>query len=204
MLNMGVPLSLSLSFVWLLLSFANCSHFRGGSISWKPTSNPSQIEISHQMAWRRSYSSSAYCDDTKIANGGLIALSANLYCREGCNSTSSISTMRGKCIAFSTGEDWSLGEGSFLFTVPTPGIQYTFRLEGCCWQSLSNGASSGTMRMTLTADLQPRSDTGVINSSPVVTMTPVVRLLAGCQHSLRIPGTSMHWIADLGKSKRNI
>lgn len=79
-----------------------------------------------------------------------------------------------------------------------------FRLEGCCWQSLRNGASSGTMRMTLTADLQPRSDTGVINSSPVVTMTPVVRLLAGCQHSLRIPGTSMHWIADLGKSKRNI
>lgn len=81
-----------------------------------------------------------------------------------------------------------------------------FRLEGCCWQSLRNGASSGSMRMTLTADLQPRSDTGVINSSPVVTMTPVVRLLAGCQHSLRIPGTStsMHWIADLGKSKRNI
>ncbi|XP_052687753.1 uncharacterized protein LOC128166542 isoform X2 [Crassostrea angulata] len=187
MLNMGVPLSLSLSLMWLLLSFANCSHFRGGSISWKPTSNPSQIEISHQMAWRRSYSSSSYCDDTKIANGGLIALSANLYCREGCNSTSSISTMRGKCIAFSAGEDWSLGEGSFLFTVPTPGIQYTFRLEGCCWQSLSNGASSGSMRMTLTADLQPRSDTGVINSSPVVTMTPVVRLLAGCQHSLRIP-----------------
>lgn len=75
---------------------------------------------------------------------------------------------------------------------------YCFRFEGCCWQSLSNGASSSSMRMTMTTDLQPRSDSGVINSSPVVTMTPIVRLLAGCQHSIRIPG--MHGDCR-GKSK---
>lgn len=42
MLKMRVPLSISLLFVWLLSS-ADCSHFRGGSMSWKPTPNPSQV-----------------------------------------------------------------------------------------------------------------------------------------------------------------
>ena len=61
------------------------------------------------------------------------------------------------------------------------------RVEACCWQSLRNGGSSDSIRMTMTADLATRTDTGVINSSPVVTMTPIVRLLAGCQHSVKIP-----------------
>lgn len=37
-----VPLSISLLCAWLLSS-ADCSHFRGGSMSWKPTSNASQV-----------------------------------------------------------------------------------------------------------------------------------------------------------------
>lgn len=156
-------------------------------MSWKPTSNPSQIEISHQMAWRRSYSSGSFCDDSTIATQGTLTVSAYLYCRVGCTSTSSLSDLHGKCIAFNAAEDWSLGEDSFIFTAPNPGIKYTFRLEQCCWQSIINGGSSSNTRMTMTADLRPRADKGVINSSPVATMSPIVRLLAGCQHSFRIP-----------------
>ncbi|XP_052683063.1 uncharacterized protein LOC128163488 [Crassostrea angulata] len=181
-----VPLSISLLCAWLLSS-ADCSHFRGGSMSWKPTSNASQIDISHQMAWRRSSSSSSFCNDATIATQGTLTVSAYLYCRVGCNSSSRISLMHGKCIAYSASEDWSLGEDSFIFNVPIPGIKYTFRLEDCCWQSIRNRGSSDSMRMTMTADLRPRADTGVMNSSPVATMSPIVRLLAGCQHSFRIP-----------------
>nr|XP_022295374.1 uncharacterized protein LOC111105368 isoform X1 [Crassostrea virginica] len=175
---------------WLVLislfSVVSSSHFRGGSLSWKPTSNPTQIKISHQIAWRRTYSG-AFCDDSTISSGGTISISANLYCRTGCSTTSKISSLYGRCIAYSSSEDWSLGEGSFFYTLPTPGMKYTFRVEACCWQSLLNGGSSDSIRMTMTADLATRTDTGVINSSPVVTMTPIVRLLAGCQHSVKIP-----------------
>uniref|UniRef100_A0A8W8MPF9 CBM20 domain-containing protein n=1 Tax=Magallana gigas TaxID=29159 RepID=A0A8W8MPF9_MAGGI len=185
---MRVPLSISLLCAWLMSS-ADCSHIRGGSMSWKPTTNASQIEISHQMAWRRSSSSSSFCNDATIATQGTLTVSAYLYCRVGCNSSSRISLMHGKCIAYSASEDWSLGEDSFIFNVPIPGIKYTFRLEDCCWQSIRNRGSSDSMRMTMTADLRPRADTGVMNSSPVATMSPIVRLLAGCQHSFRIPET---------------
>nr|XP_022301288.1 uncharacterized protein LOC111109459 [Crassostrea virginica] len=171
----------------LLFSPVLCSHFRGGSLSWAPTSKPSEIKISHQMAWRRSYSSSAYCDDAKISSQANITVSASTYCRAGCNSTSSVSSLYGRCIAFSASEDWTLTEGSFLFKAPTPGIAYTLRTEFCCWQSLRNGGSSSDIRLTMTADLRPRTDTGVINSSPVVTMTPIVRLLSGCSHQIQIP-----------------
>lgn len=74
------------------------------------------------MVWRWFYSSLVYCDDIKIVNGGFIVLLVNLYCREGCNLISSISIMCGKCIVFSVGEDWFLGEGLFLFIVFIFGI----------------------------------------------------------------------------------
>lgn len=55
-------------------------------------------------------------------------MSANFYCRVSCNGF--ISSLYGKCIAYNAQEDWSLGEESFLFTVPPPGVEYTFRLVG--------------------------------------------------------------------------
>lgn len=70
------------------------------------------------------------------------------------------------------------------------------RLEHCCWQNIRNRGSSDSMRMTMTADLRPRADTGVMNSSPVATMSPIVRLLAGCQHSFRIPGKHLELTAS--------
>lgn len=59
------------------------------------------------------------------------------------------------------------------------------RLEDCCWQNIRNRGSSDSMR-----------DTGVMNSSPVATMSPIVRLLAGCQHSFRIPGKHLELTAS--------
>ena len=40
------------------------------------------------------------------------------------------------------------------------------------------------MHVNLTA----RNDTGRLNTSPVTTMTPVVRLKWGCNHTITIPG----------------
>ncbi|XP_062599940.1 integrin beta-like protein A, partial [Saccostrea cucullata] len=173
------------AFIFLLLMpIVICSEFKGGTISWRPTSSPQQIEISYRMAWSRS-NIGASCDGSKISSQGLITVDGNLYCRMGCDKQ--ISSMHGKCIAYSSSEDWSLGEGSFMFTLPTPGISYVFRMEQCCWQTLTTGASSKDIRMTMTANTAPRADTGVLNSSPVVTMAPIIRLLNNCPHTFRIP-----------------
>ena len=38
-------------------------------------------------------------------------------------------------------------------------------------------------------NLTVRNDTGRLNTSPVTTMTPIVRLKWGCNHTINIPGT---------------
>ena len=37
-------------------------------------------------------------------------------------------------------------------------------------------------------NLTARNDTGRLNTSPVTTMTPIVRLKWGCNHTITIPG----------------
>ena len=39
-------------------------------------------------------------------------------------------------------------------------------------------------------NLTVRNDTGRLNTSPVTTMTPIVRLKWGCNHTITIPGRS--------------
>ena len=48
------------------------------------------------------------------------------------------------------------------------------------------------MKGTLTT----RADTGSINSSPVSAISPVVRLLHGCSHTIRIPGMLVYCINE--------
>ncbi len=44
------------------------------------------------------------------------------------------------------------------------------------------------MNMLMTLDLRTRADIGVINSSPIISMSPIVRLQKGCDHVIRLPG----------------
>ena len=39
-------------------------------------------------------------------------------------------------------------------------------------------------------NLTPREDTGMINTSPITAMLPIVRLQHGCDHTIEIPGMS--------------
>ena len=65
---------------------------------------------------------------------------------------------------------------------------YTVRFTGCCWISLVAGGSRWEIRVK--GNLTRRTDNGLINTSPISTMSPVVRLQYGCNHTLQVPGNA--------------
>ena len=71
--------------------------------------SPLQIEISHRIAWRRSR---VGCTQSTIDSRALIG-GGTLYCRSGCSG--SVGSMNFYCTDFSTSEDWSAGERSYIY-----------------------------------------------------------------------------------------
>ena len=59
--------------------------------------------------------------------------------------------------------------------------------SGVNWIALVH-ASEASWEIGMYVNLTKRSDTGRLNTSPVATMTPIVRLKYGCNHSIVIPG----------------
>ena len=62
---------------------------------------------------------------------------------------------------------------------------YDYSFPGCCWISLVYGG--GSWEVTVKGNTARRLD-GTINSSPVTSSTPILRLQHGCDHIYRIPG----------------
>ena len=48
----------------------------------------------------------------------------------------------------------------------------------------------GSWELRVRGNLTYREDTGLINSSPVVNIPPLIRLQHGCSHTIKIPGIS--------------
>ena len=78
-----------------------------------------QIEISHRIAWRRSSSTGGSCSQNTIDSRTLIG-GGTLSCRSGCSG--SVGSMSYYCTDFSTSEDWSAGERSYVYN--TNGASY--------------------------------------------------------------------------------
>ena len=82
----------------------------------------SQVEISHRIAWRRTFSSSLHCDSSTISSMTLLGSPFDyLTCRVGC--TGNLGTMQYFCTDFSDSEDWSAGERSYTYTFGS-GVTY--------------------------------------------------------------------------------
>ena len=71
-----------------------------------------QIEITHRIAWRRSSGEGGRCSQTTIDNRVLIG-GGSLYCRIGCRGI--VGRMTYYCTDFSTTEDWSAGERTYIY-----------------------------------------------------------------------------------------
>ena len=78
-----------------------------------------QIEITHRIAWRRSSGAGGSCSQSTIDNRVLIG-GGTLQCQDGCSG--SVGSMSYYCTDFSTLEDWSAGERTYIYN--TSGVTY--------------------------------------------------------------------------------
>lgn len=79
---------------------------------------------------------------------------------------------------------------TFTYVVSSEGPNTKFSIhsyEGYNWISLVH-ESGASWQLRMYVNLTVRNDTGRMNTSPVTTMTPIVRLKFGCNHTIFIPG----------------
>ncbi|KAL3881709.1 hypothetical protein ACJMK2_028110 [Sinanodonta woodiana] len=164
-----------------ILTTCSGSHFRGALFSWKPTGNLNELEISYRVSWTRS---TYFCDQTTISSGTLISTGDVMNCFVNCNGK--IGDLNFKCTDFSVAEDWTTGQGSIVYKFPSSNSYYEFGFKGAAWISLVH-AGNGGWELRVKTNLAPRADIGRVNSSPQIDITPIVRLIHGCQHKIRIP-----------------
>ncbi|XP_071124120.1 uncharacterized protein [Mytilus edulis] len=167
-----------------LVQQIHSSHFRGGIITWKQ-SGTKEIEISYRLAFRRDYSVSHMCNESNIINRDILNGEGTLACYHGC-SGSIVNPMSYYCTDYSVDENWSAGQRSIYYTVPTFGNIFQFGYSSCCWIS-TLVVGRGSWILLVTANLSIRNDTGKINTSPISAMQPIVRFKYGCSYSLTIP-----------------
>ena len=141
------------------------------------------MEIFFHISWRRSFREGTFCDQSVIESGNLIGISSDLVCQHGC-SESTISNVLYMCTDFSIDEDWSFGERRFTYTF-SEGPDITIAFTGNAWIRPFNSRWS----IITTFSIARRNDTGRINSTPRAITSPVLRLQANCNHTIRIPVT---------------
>ena len=140
------------------------------------------MEIFFHISWRRDSGAGGSCDTNTIQSGQLIGFSNYLTCQSGCSGN--IGTLLYKCTDYSMTENWSFGENKLFYTFSNL-EKITIGYSSCCWIS----GVGGNWNISTSFSMIPRNDTGVINSTPRATTSPVIRLLSGCNHTIQIPVT---------------
>ena len=75
-----------------------------------------QLRFTFRLAFRRSFSSSYYCDQNTIVSRSLLGSGGSSYAKcNYCSSTTIVSTGF-RCTDYSSNEDWSMGENNFNYT----------------------------------------------------------------------------------------
>ncbi|CAF3912853.1 unnamed protein product [Adineta steineri] len=172
----------------LLFGSTDSSHFRGGSITWKPvnvsavTNNTVDIIVEQSYSWLLAY---YLCDNTTIATQGTIGdlayLQCSIYPCDGYNNN--LSTVV-PCTDYSVSADVSSGKKSSILTLNS-NSQLTLTFTGGAWLSLLTGGS--VWSITTMINLQARIDNGCLNTPPVSTVLPVIRVPINIQSTIIIP-----------------
>ncbi|UJR17501.1 hypothetical protein I4U23_004396 [Adineta vaga] len=170
-----------LIFLATFLSITYSSHFRGGTITWRPWNNtPSGSTVSilfrQRYSWRRL---SVPCYDSTISSKGLIG-SGSCTCVSGpCPTWSAMSTST-HCTDYSSILDVSSGERYELRTIP---LNMSFSIafpSGDWFANLAKGGNS-VWRITNRVSTFFRPD-GYLNSSPVAVTLPIIYKEINIQH----------------------
>ena len=176
------------------------SHFRGGTITWKPINNSDtgsatvSIMITQTYLWTHSVIS---CTNSMITNQSptinLGSKSGNgkyLMCNDSCSTSGGYVgnevPITGYCTDFSTKLDTTVSQRSDTVSL-TAGANFNAAFgTGGGWVNLALGSSSGWSLSTF-IDIRTRSDNGLINTAPVAAYISYVSIPAGVQKTIQIP-----------------
>ncbi|CAF0805972.1 unnamed protein product [Adineta ricciae] len=170
----------------LSIRFLDASHFRGGTITWRPwnatpSGSSANFLIRERFSWRRSFTPAiCYCDDTTIATKGLIGESDLLSCTAGsCSAWTPMST-RTSCTDYSTKLDVSSGE-RFNTSIFPLNISFTLYYSNNAWlnELVLGGGSYWFIACRVNTALRPD---GYLNTSPVAVTIPIVYKEINIQH----------------------
>ncbi|CAF4191673.1 unnamed protein product, partial [Adineta steineri] len=169
------------SLIILLVGFSTIlhgSHFRGGTMTWRPLKNTSsgstvRMQMRERWSWNRLYSASFYCDDTTIAAHTGIAAAGSVVGASGSWSGVwiNMNTLI-NCTDYSTALVVTSGE--HYETQPFPlNIAFSIVFGANAW--LSNLAYGGGTPWSVVCRVNTaiRPD-GYINTSPIAVSLPII------------------------------
>ena len=180
--------------------FVDASHFRGGTITWKPMNNnitagnQVSIMITQVYSWTRSQIG---CNSSMIAaQWPLINLNskagtgAYLMCNDSCSTSGGYVgnevPITGYCSDYSDALDLTVSQRSDIVNLTTDAnFTATFSTSGG-WQTLALGSSAG-WSLSCVINLQARSDNGLINTPPVATCISYISVPVNVLQTIQIP-----------------
>lgn len=111
----------------------------------------------------------------------------NIVCSLNCYTANEVvGTTAMQCAAFSNVDDWSYGTYTWQHTFPLSN-DIEFSYSGSAWAALVVGGGSWNIQLTI--NTINRTDTGKVNSSPQISMAPMLIVRQGFQYALNIPYT---------------
>ncbi len=181
-------------------------HFRGGTFYWAPVSNiPAttvNVSITQSYSWVRTYE---YCDSSTIATQGMIGdNTTSLQCSKfsilskqclklPCIVASSCATSGSYCNCINTDvictdysitQDLSSGQKVDFVSIGQNATFYVSFQNGN-WVPLATAAAA-SWSITSYVNLAPRSDNGLLNTPPVVSVLPVIQLPVSVQSVINL------------------
>ena len=171
------------TFIGLLLSSAQATHFLGGTITWRvanpaATGSPITVIITQTYSWTWSI---AQCSSGNIASGSSIPFSSNfnginnrLNCVSGCGTATGYVApgIWPDCTDVSVVQGTTVGQRVDTVTVPRT-ADFTVAFASNAWRALATH-SSADWSIASHIDLALRSDNGLFNTAPVATvMLPI-------------------------------
>lgn len=205
-----------------LASSCLASHFRGGSISFRPLRRTGALvygQFQTHFSWRRGYGSMTSCDQATVDRQALFGPILDITCEVGCDTPSQvIGNTSIICTSFSVQDDWSFGQNSFGYVLK-PDTYYEVTFIGGYWVELVlQGTSvrpSGWPLSALSAACNcqvcvskgrisnweirtkfstfARADSDNLNTSPSTLVPPVISLRHGFVHKVNIPSIDLDY-----------
>jgi hypothetical protein len=181
-------------------------HFRGGTFYWAPVSNiPAvtiNVSITQSYSWVRTYE---HCDSSTIATKGVIgsnstsiqcgkfSIRSNVRLKRSCivasgcvNSGSYCDCVSTTviCTDYSITQDLSSGKKLTFVSIGQNAMFY-MSYQDSNWLPLATAASA-SWSITSYVNLSPRSDNGLLNTPPVVSVLPVIQLPVSVQSVINL------------------